>query len=114
MNDAAGARMVEARIECDIPYCGQRASTTYGTWGASTMAQKFTSVELATEYVVTTLNDVVDRWPEERLDVLSGTLQWSVTCLEQGLPLNMPPPAHLHNYMSKGERRRVGVWPDSH
>jgi hypothetical protein len=38
------------------------------------MPPKFTSVQLATEYVVTTLNDVVDRWPEERLDVLSGTL----------------------------------------
>jgi hypothetical protein len=38
------------------------------------MPPNFTSVQLATEYVVTTLNDVVDRWPEERLDVLSGTL----------------------------------------
>jgi hypothetical protein len=75
------------------------------------MPPKFTSVQLATEYVVTALNDVIDRWPEERLDVLSGTLQWLVTCLEQGKSLSTPPPAHLRSYTSKEERRRVARLP---
>jgi hypothetical protein len=75
------------------------------------MPPKFTSVQLATEYVVTTLNDVVDRWPDERLDVLSGTLQWLVTCLEQNLPLSTPAPEHLRLYTDKGERRRVARLP---
>jgi hypothetical protein len=66
---------------------------------------------LATEYVVTTLNDVVDRWPEERLDVLGGTLQWLVTCLAQNVPLSTPPPEHLRLYTGKGERRRVARLP---
>jgi hypothetical protein len=66
---------------------------------------------LATEYVVTTLNDVVVRWPEERLDVLGGTLQWLVTCLEQNVPLSTPSPEHLRLYTGKGERRRVARLP---
>jgi hypothetical protein len=69
---------------------------------------------LATEYVVTTLNDVVDRWPEERLDLLSGTLQWLVTCLEQNVPLSTPPPEHLRLYTDKGERRHVARLPLSY
>ena len=69
---------------------------------------------MATEYVVTTLNDVVDRWPEERLDLLSGTLQWLVTCLEQNVPLSTPPPEHLRLYTDKGERRHVARLPLSY
>jgi hypothetical protein len=75
------------------------------------MPPKFRNVQLATEYVVTTLNDVVERWPEDRLDVLGGTLQWLVTCLEQNVPLSTPPPAHLRLYTNKGERRRVARLP---
>jgi hypothetical protein len=78
------------------------------------MAPKFKDVQLATEYVVTSINDLVERWPEERLDVLSGTLQWLVTCLEQGMPMSTPPPEHLRLYTNKGERRRVALLPLAH
>ena len=60
---------------------------------------------------MTTLNDVVDRWPEERLDVLGGTLQWMVTCLEQNVALSTPSAAHLRLYTEKKERRRVARLP---
>ena len=62
------------------------------------MAQKFTDVHLAVEYVVTAIHDVAGRWPDDDMDTLADTLRWLSARLEQRLPLDAPSAAILRQY----------------